>query len=285
MRTPVLFGVLFLMSGCVAQRTYDKAVKDAADLREELGEMRKAAERELTRLRTELDQVKEQAEQRDTKLGELSTDKHNLETELEQTSGLNKELRGQIDRMVGDLERIGKERATLAKSLEDTGAKLKALKRAEELAEQRVQTLGALAKRLGHLVRINQIALRMRGGRVVLEIDGKSLFDEGRPELRAGGDAVVAEVAKALVEVTGKAPKKVSIAVANDDAERKQGFSLSSARAAQVADALVSHGVPGEHLALGDPGERVGPRRAELSILPTVEERVSQEVLPETGRE
>ena len=84
---------------------------------------------------------------RDSKLSDLSTSSHNLQAQLDEATAINQQLRGELERLGKDVDKVLADAGTLSKALDDAKARLEELRKAQAAAEARAQlfrTSGAL---------------------------------------------------------------------------------------------------------------------------------------------
>jgi chemotaxis protein MotB len=177
------------------------------------------------------------------------------------------------------------EKQKLGTSLQATQLEMEALRRAHAAAEQRGENFRALGARLRPLIDARTLAVEVRRGRLLIALGESALFDAGKTELTAGGQAALHQVAAALRET----PDRDFLVAGHTDnqppprgASYRSNWELSTARAVAVVRFLQSEGVDPRHLGAAgysefDPvsdadAERAANRRIEIVLVPKEEE-------------
>ena len=121
-------------------------------------------------------------QERDANLSELSTTSaHNVQAQLDEATAINQQLRGELQRLGKDVDKILAERGTLAKALDDAKARLDELRKAQAAAESRTQLFRDLGRRFkssptpGRSASSARRAARDEG-------EGRPLFEAATPE-------------------------------------------------------------------------------------------------------
>ena len=129
---------------------------------------------------------------------------------LDEATAINQQLRGELQRLGKDVDKMLADRGTLSKALEDAKARLDELRKAQ-----------AAARGAGHRSsRTSRSASRRsstpgscgsRRGAVswCMEVTGDLLFEAGHAELRTAGKGALMEVARALQSVVARAAAAV----------------------------------------------------------------------------
>src|SRR5579859_7788382 len=180
--------VALASSGCIVlKRDLDEcqagalAAKAAADAKQ------RDDAAQLLALQGRLTAAESATQDRDTKLSELSTSAHNLQAQLDEATAINQQLRGELERLGKDVDKVLADRGTLAKALDDAKARLDELRKAQAAAETRTQLFRDLEHRFKPLVDAGQLRVETRGNRLVMNVKGDLLFDAGHAELRPAG--------------------------------------------------------------------------------------------------
>jgi chemotaxis protein MotB len=203
----VVLGIL--LSGCVSQVTYDRAVAEASRAKLAADERQRDAEARIQALGDELAEAEGTTQDRDAKLSDLSTQSHNLQAQLDEQTAMNEQLRGELGRLGKDVDKVLADRGTLSKALEDAKGRLEELRRAQASSEARLAAFRDLEQRLKPLVDAGQVRVESRRGQVVLAMPGDLVFDPGHADLRAAASkGVLMEVARALQVGAAQVPPR-----------------------------------------------------------------------------
>jgi chemotaxis protein MotB len=222
---------------------------------------------------------------------------------LDEQTAITQQLRGELQRLGKDVDKVLADKGTLAKALDDARGRLEELRRAQAAGEARLALFREFDRRFKPLVDAGQLGIVTRRGQLVIDLAGDLLFDPGRSELRTAGKGVAMEVARALQlsssPVTGRRylvtahvdPPEVT--PASGDRGRgppskprrpKTSWDLTVARAVVLVEYFVSLGVPAESLTAAGAGSydplvpndgpeaRAKNRRIEVALLPTAAE-------------
>jgi chemotaxis protein MotB len=277
-------------SGClVLKRDYDQCVADAATYRGLAETRQKADAARLLALEERITLAESATQDRDTKLADLSTSTHNLQARLDEATAINQQLRGELERLGKDVDKVLAERGTLSKALDDARARLDELRKAQAAAETRTLLFTDLGQRFKPLIEAGQLRVETRRGQLVMDVTGDLLFDAGRAEVRTVGRGVLMEIARALQATSSgaatPAARRFLVTDYVDDEPLKlkhfrSPWELTAERAVAVVEYLVSLGVPAvsltpagggalDPLASSDsPADRAKNRRLEFALLP-----------------
>jgi chemotaxis protein MotB len=297
MTSRVLAAVLALAAlgpAClVSKRDYDTCVAAAASAKAAADVQQHDAAAQIAELRERLAAAEAATQERDAKLSELSTGSHNLQAQLDEATAINGQLRGELQRLGKDVDKVLVERGTLAKALDDAKARLDELRRAQAAAEARTQLFRDLEQRFKPLADAGQLRVESRRGQLVLELASDLLFEPEHAEIRKAGQGVLMEVARALETTSAPSTGRRFLVADHMDDEPlkskryKSAWELTAARAAAVVEYLVSLGVSPLSLAAAgagsadprvandSPADRAKNRRVEIALLPSAEEAIA----------
>ena len=186
--------------GCVSQVIYDRQVAERRRRRRRTPTRRhKDDAAQIQALAAAADAPPRQTTQdRDSKLSELATTSHNLQAQLDEATAINQQLRGELERLGKDVDKVLADRGTLSKALDDAKSRLEELRKAQAAAETRTQLFQDLGRRFQALVSAGQLRVESRASRLVVSVKGDLLFDAGKAELRSTGKGALMEIARAL---------------------------------------------------------------------------------------
>jgi len=256
---------LFALSGCVGKKKYDAVVQDREELKKKLAQTQKEA------ANTEAD-LKSKIEAREQRIAKLEKEKKTLQEELEKTKGT--------------LKMYEDETGSLQEKLNATKDELDQLRKKQREQEERLQRYRDLAKKLAETFQSDQLSVKVRSGKMVIEMRDKVLFDSGSARVNENGEKVLEELAGVLQEIEDR---EFLVAGHTDDVPIGSGrfednWELSTTRAANVVRLLKEDGVsPSQLSAAGyskfDPVAsneseegRTKNRRIEIVLMPKVSE-------------
>ena len=277
-------------TGCVLKKEYDKTVADAAQAKAQADADHKTDQGRIADLQQQLTQVQGELQDSDTRLNDLTTTSHNVQAQLDEATAINQQLRGELERLGKDADKLLAERGTLSKALDDAKNRLEELRKAQAAAEVRTQLFHDLAYRFKPLIDAGQLRIDNRRGELVVNVSGDLLFEAGHAEIRAVGKGVLMELAHTLQQLpppaAGQGPRRFLVTSHVDDAplkskHYKSSWELTAARAAAAVEYLVSLGIPAQSLTAGGAGsfdpivpndsteDRAKNRRLEIALLPS----------------
>jgi len=278
-------------TGCIVlKKDYDQVVADAAVAKAAADAKQKDDAAKILDLQGRLTAAESMTQDRDAKLSDLATSTHNMQAQLDEATAINQQLRGELQRLGKDVDKILADRGTLAKALDDAKARLEELRRAQAAAEARAALFRDFAQRFKALIDAGQMRVENRRGQLVMEVTGDLLFDAGHADVRSAGKGALMEIARAIQTASAPATGRRFLVTCHVDDEPlkskhfKTTWDLTTARAAAVVDLLVSLGVPAESLTAAGGGsfdpivpndsadDRAKNRRVEISLLPGPDE-------------
>jgi chemotaxis protein MotB len=273
-----LIGCLTLTSvACVTSGTFDKKVaeldkarKDAAARDREQSESIKALEKELAA---------------------RTADRDRLSKQLDDATALAGELSQRLEKLGQNVEQLTSERGQLAQGLNDAKQRLEELRRQKAAAEARAATFRKLIAKLRAMIDAGTIKVTIRNGRMLLTLPNDVLFDSGKTEVKADGQAAITSVAQVLAAIDDR---RFQVAGHTDNVPIKtarfpSNWELSTARAVEVTKLLVASGMrPGVVAASGygefdpvatndTPEGRSANRRIEVILEPNLSDLPSLE--------
>ncbi|MBL8954741.1 MAG: OmpA family protein [Myxococcaceae bacterium] len=245
MRT--LIGLSILFTACVTQGTYDQ--------------LKTEHETSTAQLKRELADVKAALDKERAKAKDLDAQQRDLQAKLEQ-----------LDKAYGKTK-------TDKSALESALAELN--KRKEE-SEARIAEFKALLDKFKTLIDSGKLKVRIREGRMVVELATDILFPSGSATLSKDGKAAIAEVAQLLQSIPGR---KFQIEGHTDNVPLsgkgyKSNWELASARALTVLHTMTEAGLSPERISAasyGDampavpndsPENKAANRRIEIALVP-----------------
>jgi chemotaxis protein MotB len=280
-------------TGCIVlKKDYDECVTDAATYRASAETKQKADAASLLALGERITLAESATQDRDTKLADLSTSTHNLQAQLDEATAINQQLRGELERLGKDVDKVLAERGTLSKALDDAKARLDELRKAQAAAETRTLLFRDFGQRFKALIDAGQLRVETRRGQLVMEVTGDLLFDAGHADVRTVGRGVLMEIAHALQATVGSPPGSARRFLVTDHVDDeplkvkrfRSLWELTAERAVAVVEYLASLGVPAASLTPAGAGsvdplvandsaaDRAKNRRLEFALLPSADE-------------
>lgn len=190
------------------------------------------------------------------------------------------------DKTKDQLAAIGGEKDALAKRLGATKKELDELRKQRALAEARNRTFRNLVKRLRAMIDSGKLKVKIRKGRMIVQLSDKILFDPGKKKLKKEGRKPLEDLAQVLKDI-GRRDFLVAGHTDNVPIKNRRfrsNWELSAARAVEVVKFLQQQGVDPKHLAAAafsefdpvgdnnnDEGKRAN-RRIEIVLMPNIEE-------------
>ena len=248
MRKLSLLTMTMWLGGCVTQGTYDalKAETDAttAKLNKELADTRAALAREQKKVK-ELD-------------------------------AQEKELQAKLDALDQAYGKSKNDKTALEGALAE-------LRKRKEETEARVAEFKALLDKFKTLIDAGKLKVRIREGRMVVELATDILFPSGSANLSKEGKAAIVEVAQLLQSIPGR---KFQIEGHTDNVPLsgkggwKTNWELASARALTVLHTMTDAGLPADRISAASYGDampavpndtaenKAANRRIEIVLVP-----------------
>lgn len=257
----VIFALIGL-SGCVGKKKYDQVVDDREELKMKLAKTRKQAAETEADLQSKVESRDQKIEKLEKKVADLEKKRKNLTSELETVE------------------------KSLQEKLNATEDELAALREQQRQQKERLQRYRDLAKKLAETFKSEQLSVKVRDGKMVIEMSDDVLFDSGRAEVNENGEAVLENLGAVLQDIEDR---EFLVAGHTDDvpissSRFDDNWELSSARAGNVVRLLAEEGVDPRNLSAAgfskyDPiatneteEGRAQNRRIEIVLMPKVSE-------------
>ena len=179
----------------------------------------------------------------------------------------------------------------VSRGLADARLRLEELRRQTAAAEARAATFRHLVARLKSMIDAGRLRVVIRDGRMLIALPNDVLFDSGKTDIKADGQAALAEVAKVLATIT----ERNFLVAGNTDnlpintSRFPSNWELSTARAVEVTKFLIENGMRPQVLAAAGYGEfdsvaandspehRAQNRRIEIVLQPNLADLPSLE--------
>ncbi|QDG51975.1 hypothetical protein FIV42_14875 [Persicimonas caeni] len=255
-------GLLLLMAGCgVPEEKHNALKKDYENLKIELANTQQQA------AKTEED-LKAQIADLEGRIAALEKDKKDLQAKLEEAQGT--------------LELYESKHGSLEERLNATKTQLAELRKQQAKAEARLKRFREIAGKFASMVESGKLSVKIRDGKMVIELANNILFDTGSTRIKDDGKAALNELAGVLQQI-----KKRDFLVAghtDDVGQAEANWELSTKRAVEVVQLLEESGVDPTKLAAAGYGEydpvasnetdegKALNRRIEIIMMPNLEE-------------
>lgn len=200
---------------------------------------RKKLEAALAETQAKLAQTESELRDEKSKNQQLSDENMSLKEKIAQ-------LEKEVARLGNEIKVLEEQNADLARKAGATAEELKKLReeKAKRMAE--LQVYKDLFAKLKSLIDAGTIKVEVRKGRFVVKLSSSILFDSGKTDLKPEGQAALTNLAGALKSLTDR---EWLVAGHTDNvpiktAKFKNNWELSTARAVEVVQFLVSQGMP-----------------------------------------
>jgi chemotaxis protein MotB len=290
-RFPLFLLATLLSTACVPHDRYDKAVADAKSAQTAATQC--AADRDkanagVQRLTEELKQLQALADQRDKALADAQVNAHDMQTKLDDAMAVNTQLKTALERLGKNADSLLAEKGSLSNALAETKARLEELRKAQAAADQRAQLFKQLAMKFHKMIDSGQLKVRLRDGRMVIELANDVLFDSGQTSIKPDGQKAISDVAAVLRTIGNR---RFQVAGHTDNvpittAKFNSNWELSAERAVVVVRFLIGRGLRPDLLSAAGYGEfdPIAPndspanksknRRIEITLQPNIDELV-----------
>lgn len=220
-----------------------------------------ALQAEYTASRADLES---QVAERDSRIGaidqELAAAFADLEAARAQIAALEEEkmrLEAQLDAAGAEKALLLRDKTALRASVADMEEALKELRAREAAAAARVAEYQSLVARFQSLIDAGQLRVKIVDGRMVVEMATDILFESGKADLSANGEAALREVGAVLASIPDR---RFQVEGHTDNVPIKtdrfpSNWELAAARAIVVLNTLVKAGVAPTRLSAASEGE------------------------------
>ena len=289
----LLFALPVLLSlSCVPRDRYDAALSDAKNAKTNADRTAAdlaTARAEIARLNDALKKALASLDERDRGMAEGQVTAHDLQTKLDDATAQNEQLRVELERLGKNADALLAEKGTLASALAEAKARLEELRKAQAAADARAALFRQLALRFQKMIDSGQLKIKLRDGRMVIELANDVLFDSGQTVVKPEGQKAIAQVASVLRTIGGR---HFQVAGHTDNvpietAHFRSNWDLSTARAVEVVRILIKDGIKPELVSAAGYGEfdpvapndtpasRSKNRRIEITLQPNIDELVA----------
>ena len=217
---------------------------------------------------------------------ELMSAKDGLESAKADLEATIQELNEKIQAVEAELQEMNLGKEALSQDLKDKEKLLRELRKKEAQAKRRLNTLKRMVKQFSSLIKAGKLNVKIRRGKMVLELPSAILFESGKADLSEDGQATLKEVAKVLVKIRRR---EFQVAGHTDNVPiRSSNFAsnweLSTARSVVVVKFLQKHKLNPKNLSAAgyseyqpaatnktDKGKQLN-RRIEIVLMPNLDE-------------
>lgn len=204
----------------------------------------------------------------ETKIVELEKNKASLENDLEEANG--------------NLQMYESKHGSLESRLKSTKAELEELRKAREKTKKQLEQFRDIASKFASMVEGGKLAVKIRDGKMVIEMTSNVLFDSGSTKIKDQGQAALTELSGVLQTIENR---EFLIAGHTDDVgQEAANWVLSTNRAVEVVKFLQKSGMDPTRVAAAGYGEyapiesndtaegKAQNRRIEVIVMPNLEE-------------
>lgn len=255
-------GLLLLMAGCgIPEEKHNAVLKDLENTKIQLAETQQQAAETEEKLEAKIAEL-------EGRIAELEKDKKDLQAKLEEAQGT--------------LELYESKHGSLEERLNATKSQLAELRKQQAKAQARLKRFRDIAGKFASMVESGKLSVKIRDGKMVIELANNILFDSGSTKIKDDGQAALKELGGVLQQI-----KKRDFLVAghtDDVGKAEANWELSTKRAVEVVQFLEESGVDPTKLAAAGYGEydpvasnetdegKALNRRIEIIMMPNLEE-------------
>jgi chemotaxis protein MotB len=254
-------------------------------------EKHNAVVQDLENTKIELANAQQQAQATEQKLKEDIALLESRIAELEKTEA---DLTTQLQEARGTLQMYESEHGSLEERLAATRGELEELREARAKTRERLARFREIANKFASMVEAGKLSVKIRDGKMVIELTSNVLFDSGSTEIKEAGQTALTELAGVLQQIKNR---EFLVAGHTDDVgQESANWELSTARAVEVVQFLQEAGVDPTKLAAAGYGEyapvasnetaegKALNRRIEVIMMPNLEElpTIPKDILEES---
>jgi chemotaxis protein MotB len=226
---------------------------------------------------------------RDAKAAELAKTQSALDAE---TAAHKKEtdrsamLAKKLTALGQDVSRLETERSGLGGELEQANKRMEELKKAQAQAEARAAQFRKLVTQFKTLTDAGKLKVEIRENRMIIALGDTILFDPGKTDLKPEGKDALKQVSEVLKDLQNR---NFQVAGHTDNipiksAKFRSNWDLSTARAVEVVNFMISSGLDGKRLSAAGyadmspvapndtPENKARNRRIEITLVPNLDD-------------
>jgi chemotaxis protein MotB len=245
---------------------------------------------EIEKLRLNLAGLTDEKGDLEGSVAGLQADKKALEEKVQELEARIESLMGYVAELEANLVKLGGDKAAMSQKYQETLAEQQRLidemKKKQALAQERLDTLKGLLGKFKALIAGGKLNVRIRDGKLMLELPSAVLFESGKYEVSEDGLTTLGAVAKVLSQIKDR---EFQVAGHTDDVPvttkaLEDNWNLSALRAVAVVRALQEMGVAPKNLSASGYSEyspmvpndskehKAQNRRIEIILMPNLNE-------------
>ena len=265
MKTILLFAFIVLSSCGVPEKEHIALKRDFDALKIELAN----TQQEKSKVE---DTLEKQLKDFNQKIAEMEKQRDELQASLDETNA--------------SLSMFESKTGGLEAALKATKSELEELRKQRMRAEKRLSQYRNLAKKLASMVESGKLSVKVRNGKMVIQLANAILFESGKANLKKDGEAALGELAAVLASID---KRDFLVSGHTDNVPMRSGkfksnWELSTARAVNVVTFLQNSGVSPKVMAAAGYGEfdpvasnesadgKASNRRIEIILMPNLDE-------------
>jgi chemotaxis protein MotB len=204
---------------------------------------------------------------------------HAEEAKVKQLADQMAKLDAELGATQKDKSSLEKDKSSLESNMEQMRNALAELRKRKAEADARIAEFKSLLDKFKGLIDAGKLKVRMREGRMVVELATDVLFPSGSATLSKDGKAAIAEVAGLLASIPDR---KFQIEGHTDNVPIRGGsnWDLAAGRALNVLKTMVDAGMPADRISAASFGEskpakpndtpenKAANRRIEIVVVP-----------------
>jgi chemotaxis protein MotB len=226
---------------------------------------------------------------RDQKSSELAKTKADLDAEKaahKKDSDRAATLAMKLTALGQDVSRLETERSDLGGELDKAQKRMEELKKAQAQAEARAAQFRKLVTQFKSLTDAGKLKVEIRENRMIIALGDKILFDPGKTDLKPEGKDALKQVSEVLKDLQNR---NFQVAGHTDNipiksAKFRSNWDLSTARAVEVVNFMISSGLDGKRLSAAGyadqspvapndtPDNKAKNRRIEITLVPNLDD-------------
>jgi chemotaxis protein MotB len=204
---------------------------------------------EIEKQQIEIDQLTEERDALESNLGSVTALKVKLEDDVAAREARIAGLVEYMKALEQELEKLGGDKAAMADKYKTALAEQQRLidemKARQARAQARLDTLKNMLSKFKKLIEGGKLNVRIRDGKLMLELPSAVLFPTGKAEISDDGSVTLREVASVLAQIR---EREFQVAGHTDNVPITSGrfednWALSTARSVAVVRALIEMGV------------------------------------------
>jgi chemotaxis protein MotB len=238
MRTKIVLCPVALVSALVLGGCCNKYKEQIASQKDEIGTQQ-----------IEIDQLSEDRDTLSSNLDSVTAEKEKLEAEVAELGARIASMAEYQQALQDELAKLGFDKAAMdakyQSALAEQQRMIDEMKKRQARAQARLDTLKNMLAKFKKLIEGGKLNVRIRDGKLMLELPSAVLFPLGKAEISDDGAVTLREVASVLAQIHDR---EFQVAGHTDDVPITSGrfednWELSAARSVAVVRALVEMGV------------------------------------------